>query len=395
MGIIDPLKIFHAMMVHNREAVRDFVQYTRTNWQSPQPEYLLFIGKGTYDPIGNLNYGTNSTYMAVPIQQGVYEDYGDTNWFATNGQTVDEQMAVGRIPTDDSYQLEQYIQKIKNYEAGSSAPDSSHSHSFTFFGDQDTMNERFPQRIQQMQSGILQLNPNSAVQSLLRQNFTDNQSMGQSITQAFNDSPFMITYLGHGATYFWADSGIFNQTQAAALTNSRLPFVVSLACMTADFSEPDPNTLSIGENLVMNPSGGAIAYWGTPAVTVPDAQQALGQALFTQINTETNQTYHVARMGDLILRAKKSVQAGTLSADAINSYTLLGDPALELPANMFKPSVGTSSGGGGGCGRVIEAAASGPKPPSWPGFFIAILPLICLVVLRVTASRLSRSNGSR
>ena len=87
-----------------------------------------------------------------------------------------------------------------------------------------------------------------------------------SIQNAINAGCIMANFAGHGyPTGWWLGEagGFFTIGHVNRLTNGpRLPVVLTMACLTSRFSDVD----GIGERFVLNPNGGAIAYFGATRV---------------------------------------------------------------------------------------------------------------------------------
>ena len=158
-----------------------------------------------------------------------------------------------------------------------------------------------------------------------------------AILSEINAGKLMVNYVGHGSMMQWASENLFNNTSIPALTNSdKLPFFVSLACMTSYFFYPSPagyDYSSINEALVNATNGGAIASWGSSGMGLASGQDYLNRGLYQAIfyNGQT-------RIGAAALQAKLFLYAHSTSyPDLIDTYTLFGDPAMKLavrPADL-------------------------------------------------------------
>jgi hypothetical protein len=151
----------------------------------------------------------------------------------------------------------------------------------------------------------------------------------------------MISMLGHGAYDRFGDN-IFNTSDAALLSNQILPIVVAWNCESAYFYDADNTYKSLGEELIFNPNGGAIVYMGSTTQTTPPAQSKLAQNFFSQLSSAIKVPVGETRFGDLIYHAKLGVGDGLYEKDIVNSFSIIGDPTLVLPSQLFPANAFTA-----------------------------------------------------
>lgn len=317
-------------------AIRDLVNYARTNWAAPAPKYLLILGDATYDPLNKIGYNVGKNVMPIRLIQGTYIDYGSDNWLVTS--TDDDplpSLSVGRIPTSSPSLLSGFVKKLLAYEQGARAPLSEAAKKLVFISDTDKMNEGFARLSDSLASGAKSASGYGTSRISRSSSSALDSVTHASILSAFEASPLMMVYLGHGASDRWAGENVFINADGSGLKNTALPIVVALNCLNSYFYDADPATQSLAETLLLNPEGGTVAFWGSTAMTVPTVQIALAQAFFNEFGTEVKNTVHDVRIGDLALRAKVAIGANIATQDTLHSWTLLGDPSMKLPAQAF------------------------------------------------------------
>lgn len=393
--------------VPSSQAIRDLVQYAIAHWTAPAPKYLLFLGDATYDTRNALGYNPPISRMPVPLESGAYSDFGNDNWFAALDPVTNPLplMAVGRIPARDASTLTAYIRKLLDYETGGRAPSSSTASRLVFVSDSDHMNEGFATESSRLASSALSARSAFQTSMIDRTSLGSDTAMRTQIAQAFDSAPLVMTYLGHGAEDMWAGSSVFTNADAVSLTNSRLPIVVALNCLNGVYYYPDPSYDSLGEKMLLNPTGGAIAFWGSTTLTVPTAQLKLARTFVNLLGQETRQDYHDVRLGDLMLQAKAGLGASASTVDTMRSYTLFGDPSMPLPVAAFNqpsssgpsaesaPAASDDQRSGGGffsCGTVNSGGGSGGSGPG-PG---AMADLGLLVLMIFAGRRLMSVRGT-
>lgn len=340
--------------------LRSFIQYSLQNW-TVKPKYLLILGDATYDPKNYLENSQSPATLPVPLEKGDHTDFGSDNFFAESENSHLPQIAVGRIPTSDQNQLKYYIQKVLDYENGQRSPTSSGGKLGVFISGGDELNENFDDEVSKLSNSLQTVDQGFDVKKVHRAELGDDALTKTEIIEQFDRGPLLMTYMGHGAENLWGSNQLFNTTDAQNLTNQQLPIVMALNCLNTYFYDADPTVTSMGEEMLLNPDGGAIAFWGSTSMTAPVIQSNLATALLAEVGQKTSSTPQEVRLGDLFLNAKVSQGDQSYSKDTVRSWTLLGDPTLKLPTTSFKPAASdvgadfnevtpvANESGGGGC----------------------------------------------
>jgi hypothetical protein len=107
--------------------------------------------------------------------------------------------------------------------------------------------------------------------------------------------------------------------------------VLEMTCFTGFFHHPEYPTLD--ESLVRQANGGAIAAWAGTGLGVGTGHAKLQQG-FYQAVMQQGQTI----LGAAALAGKMELFAAGYHQDLLDTYTLLGDPALRL-ASVLQPDV--------------------------------------------------------
>lgn len=307
------------------EAVKAFVAFANSSWEAPAPKYVILVGDGTFDPKNQLGHGS---FPSVPIHlsRGHYLDYANDNWFVTLGDTPDvPTLAVGRIPGRSVAAIGTYVAKVLAYESDAARPTGSAAAKLTLISDSDqTGGEHFDQRSADLAQQVTGWNSSLHVTRLSRDKLGD-AATKQGILQAFSSGSAIIHYMGHGAEDRWADSTIFMNADADALTNTKLPFVVAMNCLNGYFYDPQATYQSLADRLLFNRKGGAIAVWASTSLTPPDLQTPFQLALYNVIADNPG-----IRLGDAVRIAKISGGINTGTAEVVGSWTLLGDPMVQM-----------------------------------------------------------------
>jgi hypothetical protein len=152
----------------------------------------------------------------------------------------------------------------------------------------------------------------------------------ERILSALNRGSALVHFLGHGGRYVWRTGprdlrnsrDLFGLEDIQSLeANTRLPLVLSMTCSSGPFDHPEADSLA--EAFLRPSDRGAMgilsASWRVSASK--SFSQLLLQALLEP----------EARIGEAIMHAKRQESNRIL----VESYNLLGDPALSLPARSY------------------------------------------------------------
>jgi hypothetical protein len=134
----------------------------------------------------------------------------------------------------------------------------------------------------------------------------------------------LTNFTGHSGPIDWTFWGLFNSADAAALTNTTQPTVVTQwGCWNTYFVSPFANTL--GHTFMLNPTSGAAAVLGASTLTGAKSERALGIELYGRLFTPG------MTLGEAIVDAKQAyAHSNPNQLDVLLGWTLLGDPALVI-----------------------------------------------------------------
>ncbi|OIQ19905.1 MAG: hypothetical protein BM556_05305 [Bacteriovorax sp. MedPE-SWde] len=360
-------------------AIRDFMNFAIDSWTN-KPEYLLVLGDGTNDPLDH-NIDSESAADRVvldeetiptPHMTGRFMEFGTDNYFVTQEGSTLPRISVGRLPSNDPEDIRNYVTKLIAYENGTSQPDELKT--ISFVSDTDLgYYEKFSQRSTELASTA-----SSFVSTQIdRTALGSDAATKTEVINSFTNSPLIVSMMGHGASNTFG-TNILQTTDASALTNTKLPIVMTWNCETALYFYSARYEESLSEKLIFNPTGGAVVFMGSTTQTTPSAQNTLAQNFFSTLEGDIQTYYKGQRIGDLIIRAKAATGTGAYEQDIVKSYTIIGDPSLQIPSSMFPdapPVVEETPSSGGGCS--VNAAHTGGLP-----WYTGILEyFICFVLL--------------
>lgn len=293
-------------------ALHDFLVYAATHWD-PAPRYVLFAGAGSIDFRNLLGYGDSRVpTLIVSTANGLF---GSDNRLADLvGDDGVPELAVGRVPAMNAAELEGYVDKLIAYESASGpwvgsllALADTQSQAANFAADSD---------------GVLgQVGSGYAPQRIYLDTIPFAAARGQVIGGIHAGASF-VDYLGHGGLDRLSAGGLLANADVHGLGNgSKLPVLTAMTCTVNRFTVP--GIPALGELMVEEPTGGAIAVWSPSALSLHGEARALAQQFYAAVSAGSP-----ARLGDLVKLALERFQAGGGSPAMPEIYVLLGDPAL-------------------------------------------------------------------
>ena len=168
----------------------------------------------------------------------------------------------------------------------------------------------------------------------------------RQIKKQMADGALIMDYTGHAATYGFSHEYVLLREDFENNKSTKLPLWITCACDVMPF---DSNTSNIGEGAVLNPNGGAMAFYGTTR-TVYATQNYNMNRYVTQYLLGTNTTSGKKernRIGDAVRMAKNSIISDGREAGYYENklhYALLGDPAITIGAPLQRIVVDSING---------------------------------------------------
>ena len=152
----------------------------------------------------------------------------------------------------------------------------------------------------------------------------------KTMSDAWQAGIWLVQYTGHGAIQYWADERLQTVADVAGLKNgSRLPIAMSFNCLDGWFAEPKPSSQALAEVLQRQLGGGAIVAISPTGEGITPDQQAFRRILMTVMFKE-----NVREIGKALDEAKRRYAAQGGARYLIETMTLFGDPAMQLPVSL-------------------------------------------------------------
>ncbi len=308
------------------ESIRLFANVLFNNAQLPKPSYLTLIGDANYD----YKYfsGTSGGKNYVPSYGNPVGD----NWFAiwdANALPV-PQLKVGRIPINETADLDYYLSKIQNNE---SKPFDEWNKKYLLFsgGRSDVAGEL--EYLKTANDAII----NSFIKPKpIAGNYTHfyktripQTDFGpytpEEINREISSGGVFISYIGHSGTATWDNS--INSTNQLLNTINRNPLITDFGCSTNKYAEP--NIVCFGERFLFSSTGQALAYVGNSSLGFQSTAVNAPVYFYDELFKDS-----LSEIGNASLNSKLQLLSknGNTSVNRIYSLTniILGDPSIRL-----------------------------------------------------------------
>ena len=303
-------------------AIPAFLAYTRSAWRTA-PRYLVLAGAGTVDYRDLLGFGGNPLPpLFISTDDGIFPSDGRLGDLVADDGLPE--LAVGRIPAHTAAELNAYVDKIIAYETG---PDGGWVGSAIALADAPDRGANFVTGSEQVAGYLSGYNVDriylgSTTIEDARSRLLHDLAAGASI----------VDYNGHGGLDRLASGGLLASSDVASLGNgARLPVLTAMTCTVNRFAVPGFS--SLGELLVNQAAGGAVAVWAPSGLSIHFEADLLAQRFYRHLGDTDG-----ARLGDMVLRALQDFQTQGGSKAMLQIYNLLGDPALRLRRPNFGPA---------------------------------------------------------
>jgi hypothetical protein len=306
-------------------SIRNFIKWAHETW-SIKPKYLLLVGDTSYDyreyqfPQNNNgvipSFFVKTKYGGETVSDIGFSEISGDDWTGGLSATTDRRLSisVGRLPVQNKTQLENYIDKLIKYEKFLLA---NHTQGVILaIADRDDQSFRM-----NSESFLSVFQQNRKTNLLILPNNTSANQLGNFLDKNLE----VIVYYGHGSISQWGRDGILKKEDIKNFyQDDYLPIVIQMTCLSGYFVHPEVQ--SISESMLLKSNGGAIAVIAPTSLTLPTDQQVLSTSLAKQYVSDNHN-----RVGDVFIAAWNQAAMGRIKMDdLLNTYLLLGDPALLL-----------------------------------------------------------------
>lgn len=335
--VVTPDKIYNEFSSGKQDpsAIRDYMKMLYDKYELEEPRFLLLFGDGSFDPKDRLENNTNF----IPTFQT------EESWIASSSYVIDDyfgyldasegddgygvlDIGIGRFPVKTVDEAEIVLDKIQRYLAVGEPGYGKWRTKVCIIADDEDWNLHMIQA-DSLADGIGFIPKDYNQNKIYLDSYPQiNTPMGHSYpdaTQAINDQmdegALIINYVGHGGPTGWAHERILQTPDILKWDNSeKLPVFITATCEFSRFDEPE--RVTGGELVLLNPNGGGIALFTTTRLAYSQSNFTLNQRLYASAFAKIDG--EMPYLGDLIRLSKPPGQGTT------RNFVLLGDPALKM-----------------------------------------------------------------
>ncbi|MCR8501414.1 MAG: C25 family cysteine peptidase [Crenarchaeota archaeon] len=322
-----------------RNCIRSFVQNYNVIYviilgdSDVVPVREVYIPDGAYDDDPEIDGKFVETDLYYADLQYSWDDNGDGLWGDLRYDKVDgiPDVLIGRIPASNLTEAIGVIEKIAQYYP------ASPMYSRVIFAGTDTFQIGYPEG-----EYLLEFSKNFVRNATIVKLY---ETLG-NLTRAtfrveFDKGAYLIAFTGHGLPDSLAltFSQMYTTGDAYAQINKIYPIFIALSCDAGWFKDID----SLGEALVLNPNGGAIAFLGSTKIAWGYIGELVTTGLMGEIFWRTIKNVFnasVRNLGQVWARTIAEYVAGNPITNVITGYyidwktvaeyVLLGDPTLSI-----------------------------------------------------------------
>ncbi len=311
------------------EALHDFLAYAYENWLPPAPSYAVLLGDGHFDPKDHRGYGLREyilPYLAF-VDPWMGETAADNRYVCLSGEDLLPDMHLGRLPANTPAEAQVLVNKVIAYESTSPPGDWRRQGLFVadnpdqagnFPGLSDALIANFyppPYQAQKVYLGVTCAYQNPSTECR------------NQILSAINEGRLLVNYIGHGGVWLWANERLLDNF--AQLSNAPyLPVVLAMTCYEGMYHWTflNPNYFSLAETFLRAEGRGWAASWSPTGLGVATGHHYLNEGFFQAVFLEDER-----RLGSATLAGKLRLWQAGAWRELLDTYLLLGDPALEMP----------------------------------------------------------------
>ncbi|MGE5424840.1 MAG: type IX secretion system sortase PorU [Syntrophothermus sp.] len=324
-------------------AIRDFIKSVYDKSGGQKPKYLLLLGDGSYDPLNRLN-GNNNYIPTFQSRESLNQlaSFVCDDFYGLMGPEEGEnadgtiEVCIGRLPVSTTEEADIMVNKIIHYSLSTDTTFGEWRNSLTFLADDENQNLHFNQAelltsMVHDRFPIFNINKiyNDAYQMMPSPEGNRLPQVNEAIGKALQQGTMFVNYNGHGGEAGLAAEQIVTIPDIQGWTNyNRLPVWVTATCEFSRFDNPE--RITAGENVLLQPNGGGIALFSTTRFSFPSTNYPLDSCFFANVLSVNGSEN--PRMGDLIRVSKN----GNKNNNYIKNFVLLGDPAQKICYPQYK-----------------------------------------------------------
>ncbi|MCB0598244.1 MAG: type IX secretion system sortase PorU [Lewinellaceae bacterium] len=320
-------------------AIRNFARKLRQ--QNGGFKYLLLFGDGSFDCRDIYGIGGNfiPTYQSEslnPVSAYPSDDYYAILDAQTGNDPLDGPLsiAVGRLPVRTAAEARAVVDKIIHYDTSEKTlgnwrnrlvfvgDDNDGSNDYDHYVDADNIAE-------DLNDSVRYLNLEKIYLDAFPQESTPGGERVPQATEQLNKNLFQgalaVTYLGHGGPKGWAQERVLNISDILSWENmDKMPVFITATCTFTGYD--DPTFTTAGEEVMLNPKGGAIALFTTTRAVYVGGNKRLTRSTLEHLYRHEGD--EPLTIGQAMQNSKNTV--GSSDQGNAPKFALIGDPSMKI-----------------------------------------------------------------
>ena len=311
--------------VEDPMAMQSFLEYAYYNWTPPAPLYVLLIGDATIDYLDYLSTGVYNlvpSYFVSTVSLGATP--ADNPFFKITGDSYPDFYS-GRVPAEDVAYVNQFIDKLVNYEDASLA--SWHEEA-AFVADNGSTTFEY------MSEELITSTPGDFGIERIYIDDLGGPGAKTALSNAINNGRLIVNYFGHGSVENWAGELIMQSSDVPNLTNGYLmPFITVFNCLNGFFPLAEVNRYCLAEAFIRYQQKGAVASYGPTGYGFTSEHFVLSQRLWNILFMDN---IHLELGAATTLARIEAYGSYGVSYEIVDTYILFGDPYMSLKRDLTK-----------------------------------------------------------
>ncbi len=341
--------------------------YDRAETDADMPRYLLLFGDGAWDNRMKTSDWKDTSPDDFLLCYESENSFSETDCYVTDDYfcLMDDgegasllvsdksDIAVGRLSARTEDEARIMVDKTIGYMQNDNA--GAWQNTLCFMGD-DGDNNRHMRDAETVATMVGELHPALNVKKIYWDAYErQSSSTGFSypdvtklIRQQMQQGALMMNYSGHGAAYTLSHEQVLHLTDFQTPNSLRLPLWLTASCDIMPFDGQEEN---IGETCMLNPQGGAVAFFGTTRTVYAQYNGYMNRAYTRYVlgRDAEGRRYTIGEAARLAknLLMTPSAQGNDIGMDQTANklqFTLLGDPALTLATPTLQMVVDSING---------------------------------------------------
>lgn len=299
-------------------AIKQFLKFAYSNW-TRKPKYLLLIGDASWDSRKLLKNSKSENF--IPSYGWPVSD----NWYGLlEGDDMEPEILVGRIPAQNITELENYIEKVKTFE---NQPNAPWMKKFLYLsgGDGELQRRSFASYRYNIFDKVEPYPICAETAWVGLRNFNaGSEEQKNEILSHLNAGTIWTFFFGHASSQVFDLDG----WQVEYMNNKgRCGFLATLSCNAGAFAEP-LELHSRNEAYILAKDNGFVIAYGTSGVGMVEGALAL---MTYMVDGVADTRFALRRAGDILLYGKSKLDPSQwvyyVTRDLVN---ILGDPTVSL-----------------------------------------------------------------